>query len=125
MCAGINTIYDVPSHHWPLFYISLDIFFRAVLYWVLVGSTISKHYTLRIISMELSQRISRVIGQLKGIQKMVEEKRDCGDVLQQVSAVKKAIDALSKEIVVSNICEFLPHKDVEKVSRMIERAINL
>ena len=75
--------------------------------------------------MELSQRISRVIGQLKGIQKMVEEKRDCGDVLQQVSAVKKAIDAISKEIVVSNICEFLPHKDVEKVSRMIERAINL
>jgi len=50
-------------------------------------------------------------------------KEDCGDILQQVSAVKKAIDALSKEIVVTNICEFLPHKDVEKVSRMIERAI--
>lgn len=75
--------------------------------------------------MELSQRISRIIGQLKGIQKMVETKRECGDVLQQVSAVKKAIDGLSKEIVVSNICEFLPHKDVERVSRMIERAINL
>lgn len=75
--------------------------------------------------MELSQRISRVIGQLKGIQKMVETKRDCGDVLQQVSAVKKAIDALSKEIVVSSMCEFLPSKDVERVSRMIERAINL
>jgi len=42
--------------------------------------------------MELSQRIARVIGQLKGIQKMVEEKRDCTDVLQQVSAVKKAYD---------------------------------
>jgi DNA-binding FrmR family transcriptional regulator len=56
---------------------------------------------------------------------MVESKRDCGDVLQQVSAVKKAIDGLSKEIVVSNICEFLPHKDVKRVSEMIERAINL
>lgn len=75
--------------------------------------------------MELSKRISRIIGQLKGIQKMVESKRDCKDVLQQVSAVKKAIDGLSKEIVVSNICEFLPHKDVSKVSEMIERAINL
>ena len=75
--------------------------------------------------MELSARISRIIGQLKGIQKMVEEKRDCTDVLQQVSAVKKAIDALSKEIVVNNICEFLPHNDVERVSKMIERAINL
>lgn len=75
--------------------------------------------------MELSKRISRIIGQLKGIQKMVESKRECGDVLQQVSAVKKAIDGLSKEIVVSNICEFLPHKDVSRVSEMIERAINL
>jgi len=75
--------------------------------------------------MELSQRISRIIGQLKGIQKMVEGKRDCSDVLQQVSAVKKAIDGLSKEIVVGSICEFLPQKDMEKVSRMIERAISL
>ena len=75
--------------------------------------------------MELSQRISRIVGQLKGIQKMVEEKRECGDILQQVSAVKKAIDSLSKEIVVSNICEYLPHKDIDKVSQMIERANNL
>ena len=75
--------------------------------------------------MELSQRIARVIGQLKGIQKMVEQKRECGEVLQQVAAVKKAIDSLSKEIVVSNICEFLPHKEVDRVSKMIERAINL
>lgn len=75
--------------------------------------------------MELSQRISRIVGQLKGIQKMVDDKRECGDILQQISAVKKAIDSLSKEIVVSNICEYLPHRDVDKVSRMIERAINL
>ncbi len=75
--------------------------------------------------MELSQRISRIVGQLKGIQKMVDEKRECGDILQQISAVKKAIDSLSKEIVVSNICEYLPHRDVDKVSRMIERAIKL
>jgi len=75
--------------------------------------------------MDLSQRINRVIGQLKGIQRMVEEKRECSDVLQQISAVKKAIDGLSKEIVVSNICSYIPNKDAEKIGRMIERAINL
>lgn len=73
----------------------------------------------------MSQRINRIIGQLKGIQKMVEEKRDCSDVLQQISAIKKAIDGLSKEIVVSDMCEFLPQKDVGKIEKMIERAINL
>lgn len=76
-------------------------------------------------SLETQQRINRIIGQLKGISRMVEEKRDCSDVLQQVSAIKKAIDGLSKEIVVSNMCQFLPEKDISKVERMIERAINL
>ena len=73
----------------------------------------------------MSQRINRIIGQLKGIQKMVEEKRDCSDVLQQISAIKKAIDGLSKEIVVSDMCEFLPQKDITRVEKMIDRAINL
>lgn len=74
---------------------------------------------------ETQQRINRIIGQLKGISRMVDEKRDCSEVLQQVSAIKKAIDGLSKEIVVSNMCQFLPEKDLERVEKMIERAINL
>lgn len=56
---------------------------------------------------------------------MVEQKRECGDVLQQVSAVKKAIDGLSKEIVVSDICRFIPKEETRKVEQMLERAINL
>jgi DNA-binding FrmR family transcriptional regulator len=75
--------------------------------------------------MEVAQRISRIIGQLKGIEKMVKEKRECNDILQQISAVKKAIDGLSKEIVVADMYEFLPEKDITKVEKMIERAINL
>lgn len=75
--------------------------------------------------MNTEQRINRIIGQLKGISRMVKDKRECSDVLQQVSAVKKAIDSLSKEIVVSDMCEFLPEKDVTRVERMITRAINL
>lgn len=74
---------------------------------------------------ETQQRINRIIGQLKGISRMVDEKRDCSEVLQQVSAIKKAIDGLSKEIVVSNMCQFLPEKDIDRVEKMIERAINL
>jgi len=75
--------------------------------------------------MDTNQRINRIIGQLKGIQKMMDEKRECSDVLQQVSAVKKAIDGLSKEIVVSDMCEFLPQKDISRVEKMIDRAISL
>lgn len=73
----------------------------------------------------MSTRINRIVGQLRGIQKMVESGRECTDVLQQISAVKKAIDGLSKEIVVSDICRFVPKKETKKVQEMLERAINL
>lgn len=74
---------------------------------------------------ETETRINRIIGQLKGVQKMVKDKRECSEILQQISAIKKAIDSLSKEIVISDICRFIPKKEVEKVEKMVERAINL
>ena len=75
--------------------------------------------------MELKQRINRVIGQLRGIQRMAENERDCSEILQQISAVKKAIDGLSKEIVVSDFCRVMPKADAKKIGQMVERAINL
>lgn len=75
--------------------------------------------------MELKKRINRLIGQLKGIERMIETNRDCGEVIQQISAVKKAIDGLSKEILISDICQYVPQKDSKRVEKMVERAINL
>lgn len=75
--------------------------------------------------MDLHKRINRMIGQLKGIEKMIDKKRDCGDILQQMSAVKKAIDSLSKEVVVSDICRIIPKSKVKKIREMVERAISL
>ena len=74
---------------------------------------------------DTKKRVNRIIGQLRGIEKMLGNKRECSDVLQQISAVKKAIDGLSKEIVISNICKFIPNEDSAKIERMVERAINL
>lgn len=75
--------------------------------------------------MELSNRIKRIIGQLQGIERMVEKKRDCKDILQQISAIKKAIDGLSKEIVVSDFCRLMPKAKTKQVEQMVERVINL
>jgi len=74
---------------------------------------------------DTKKRVNRIIGQLRGIEKMLGSKRDCSDVLQQISAVKKAIDGLSKEIVISDICKLIPNEDSAKIGRMVERAINL
>jgi CsoR family transcriptional regulator, copper-sensing transcriptional repressor len=75
--------------------------------------------------MEIKQRINRIIGQLKGVERMVGEKRDCSEILQQVSAIKKAIDGLSKGIMVSGVCRFVAKKNIKEVEKMVERAINL
>ena len=74
---------------------------------------------------DTKKRVNRIIGQLRGIEKMLGSKRDCSYVLQQISAVKKAIDGLSKEIVISDICKLIPNEDSVKIGRMVERAINL
>jgi len=56
---------------------------------------------------------------------MFNNKRECFDVLQQISAVKKAIDGLAEEIVTSDICKLIPNEDSKKIKMMVERAINL
>jgi DNA-binding FrmR family transcriptional regulator len=74
---------------------------------------------------EIDNRMRRIIGQLRGIHNMVKTKRDCPDILQQISASKKAIDALSKEIILIYIQQDLPESKRKKVEDMIDKAINL
>ena len=73
----------------------------------------------------LQKRISRISGQLRGIQKMVEDQRDGVEILQQISAVKKAINGLTKEIVLLTLSEELPENKRKKLAQLFERAIQL
>ena len=43
----------------------------------------------------LRKRLARIEGQVRGIARMVEDDRYCIDVLTQISAVQKAIDAVA------------------------------
>lgn len=74
----------------------------------------------------LSKRISRISGQLRGIQKMVEEKRSGTEVLQQISAVKKAINGLTQEIILIELSnQDLTPSQQKKLEQIFQRAINL
>ena len=48
-------------------------------------------------------RLSRAIGHLEGVKKMVEEGRDCSEVLIQIAAVKSAINNIGKIILRDHI----------------------
>jgi len=41
----------------------------------------------------LIQRLRRIEGQLRGIQGMIEEERDCQQILQQLSAARAAVQS--------------------------------
>ena len=47
----------------------------------------------------LRRRLSRVVGQVQGIARMVEEDRYCIDVLVQLSAVKAALNQVSLQLI--------------------------
>jgi DNA-binding FrmR family transcriptional regulator len=44
------------------------------------------------------RRLRRIEGQVRGLQKMVEEERYCADIVTQVSSVHEALRAVSREL---------------------------
>ena len=51
----------------------------------------------------LVNRLKRIEGQVRGINKMVENNAYCTDILVQVSAVNAALNAFSKELLANHI----------------------
>jgi DNA-binding FrmR family transcriptional regulator len=47
---------------------------------------------------DLINRLHRIEGQVRGIERMVEDDRYCIDILTQVSAVKTALESLAFEV---------------------------
>lgn len=54
---------------------------------------------------KVKNRLKRVEGQIKGILRMMEEGKDCKDVITQLSASRTAIDRAIGVIVSANLVE--------------------
>jgi DNA-binding FrmR family transcriptional regulator len=46
----------------------------------------------------LQQRLRRIEGQVRGVQRMVEDERYCIDILTQISAISSALDAVAVKV---------------------------
>lgn len=53
---------------------------------------------------EATRRLARAAGQVHGISRMIDDGRHCTDVLQQIAAVHKALDAVGN-LVLRNYLE--------------------
>lgn len=72
-------------------------------------------------------RLKRAEGQLRGIQKMIDEGKECEAVVTQLSAVISSIDSIKGIVVAENLkyCLTNPDNDTEMQNQKIEKAINL
>ena len=52
---------------------------------------------------QLTTRLNRISGQVHGIQKMLDEDRYCVDILNQIAAVRSALDSLGIELLTDHI----------------------
>ena len=72
-------------------------------------------------------RLKRTEGQLRGVQKMIEEGKECSDVVTQLSAVRSSVDRIMGVIVAENLKQCLekPSANKEEQEEMIQKAIQL
>ena len=77
---------------------------------------------------QIVNRIARAAGHLQAVRQMVEEGRDCSEVLIQLAAVRSAINGIGKLIISDHmahcITDAVEHGDREALQRFTD-AINL
>jgi len=76
----------------------------------------------------MKNRVKRIEGQLKGILRMMEENKECKDVITQLSAARTAIDRTIGVVVSSNLVECVQEnheKGDRSTEELVKEAVNL
>lgn len=70
-------------------------------------------------------RLKRSEGQLRGIQKMMEEERDCVDIITQLTAVRSSVDRIIELMITENLISCIndPLEDPQAQKERLEKAV--
>ncbi|MCG1294815.1 persulfide-sensing transcriptional repressor CstR [Staphylococcus epidermidis] len=76
---------------------------------------------------KMINRIQRIQGQLNGVIKMMEEEKNCKDVISQLSASKSSIQRLMGIIISENLveCVKMSEENSEDSQALINEAVEL
>lgn len=77
---------------------------------------------------QVKNRVKRIEGQLRGILRLMEEDKDCKEVITQLSAARTAIDRTIGVIVSSNLVECVrkaEEANERSAEELIQEAVNL
>ena len=70
-------------------------------------------------------RLKRSEGQLRGIQKMMEEERNCVDIITQLTAVRSSVDRIIELMITENLTSCIndPLDDPQAQKERLEKAV--
>ena len=76
---------------------------------------------------KVQNRLKRIEGQLRGILNMMEEEKDCHEVITQLSAVRSGIDRTIGVIVSENLVKCVQEAQMngEDIQSSVEDAVKL
>lgn len=77
----------------------------------------------------LRNRLRRIEGQVRGLEKMIDEGRYCVDILTQIEATKAALARVQDQILESHInhcvADALEDRDVNKRRKKVDEVVTL
>jgi len=68
----------------------------------------------------INLRLKKVIGQISGIIKMIDQKQNCEDIIVQFQAVKAALDSAFSNALNMNLEECLKKKDSKNIKNILK-----
>lgn len=76
---------------------------------------------------KVKNRVKRIEGQLRGVLKMMEEGKNCKEVITQLSAVRSGVDRTIGLIVSQNLIECIQNADGDEqaLNDSVQEAVNL
>lgn len=76
---------------------------------------------------KVTNRLKRIEGQLRGVLRMMDEKKDCKEIVTQLSAIRSGVDRTIGVIVTNNLVNCLEdsEKDDGKINMLVEQAMDL
>ena len=76
----------------------------------------------------LGRRLRRIEGQVRGVQSMVAEERDCREILQQLTAVRSAVNSVTQLLMQEYATDCvlnLDNKGLEERETMIQDLVSM
>lgn len=68
---------------------------------------------------ELLSRLKKIEGQVRGVHKMIQECRNCGDVVIQLAAIKSAVNRVGNTVLTCHLAEKI-EKDLREERELKE-----